>query len=119
MKKIQVLIAVLLAVSMLAGWAPTAKAVQCGPAAKYMMDPPSRSCPYATLKIMNKTGAPITLYMKGPKGSYTITVPNGGNHFYSLPNGVYSYTAVTNCGCPTKSGKIDLKGKADWKWWCK
>lgn len=119
MKKMRVLLAALLAAILLVSWTPTVKAVQCGPAAKYTLYPVTKSCPLATLKFINKTGAPITLSMVGSKGTYVFTVPAGGNRFYSLPNGVYKYTATTKCTCGTKSGKITLTGRADWKWWCR
>jgi hypothetical protein len=69
----------------------------------------------AQVRLVNATGATMWLKLSGP-ASYNFTLYPGKTNL-SVLSGTYNYTA-TGCGGMSKSGKVVLKGKKNWVWWC-
>jgi len=69
----------------------------------------------AQIRLVNSTGSTMWLRLSGP-ASYSFTLPPGKTNL-SVLSGTYQYT-VTGCGGISKSGKVVLKGKKTWVWWC-
>ena len=69
----------------------------------------------ASLIVNNQTGGGITIQLTGP-ASYNLSFGTGKTT-KSVLSGTYSYTAY-GCGGASMSGKITLKGKKNWTFWC-
>jgi hypothetical protein len=69
----------------------------------------------ATLIVNNQTGGGMTIQLTGP-ANYNLSFGTGKTS-QSVLSGSYSYTAY-GCGGSSMSGKIALKGKKNWSFWC-
>jgi len=69
----------------------------------------------ASLIVNNQTGGGMTINLTGP-ASYNLSF-SSGKTTKTVLSGSYSYTAY-GCGGSSMSGKIVVKGKKNWTFWC-
>jgi len=74
----------------------------------------SPTCPTATINVNNLSGSTMTLSLKGPT-TYRFTLPAGKTKI-TVWKGDYDYTGSGRCG--SQSGKIKVKNRMTWTWWC-
>lgn len=76
--------------------------------------------PKSTLKIVNQTGAPLTLSFVQQKGvnTYHFVISAGTARDVTMVQEYYQYTAV-GCGGRTKTGKLPFSDSLKtWTWTC-
>lgn len=67
------------------------------------------------VKLVNKTGGNMTMYIYNDTSTFTFTFPTGKTSI-ELPKGEYNYSVWGFCGRTT--GNINIKKKTQWTWYC-
>jgi hypothetical protein len=73
------------------------------------------TCQVSKISVQNNTSGTMYLNLTGP-ATYRFVLPPGTTRIAAL-KGSYTYTMTGSCG-GTSSGKITLKGRMRWTWWC-
>jgi hypothetical protein len=74
------------------------------------------TCQVAKVSVQNNTGGTMYMSLAGP-APYRFVLPPGTTRITVL-KGTYNYTVTGACG-GTSTGKVTLKGRGRWTWWCR